>query len=585
MKISKLSKILQRNELRVVFVLAVTSFVLGIIGHYQIYFVSPNGEVAKSNDYSYWDIFYSTLQMFILESDAETGSAKWTIYLQLARFLAPIVIIWSAFRAVMLILANQISTIQRARLKNHIVIIGSSNLVNRLIRDYSENYNVIQIASNVIKKLKITDGNRVFQIEGNATSDEILRTARVNFSKRIFIATGSESYNRNIAYSLGSFLEAVPIKDKITCHYELRSGTKQAANITQHLNNEKVSLNYFNPDRITARELIKAYPPHFKRLPSTGDKPIHILLVGFSEFGQELAKQLIRVCHYLDLQNLRLTIVDEGNHRSWKRFKKELPALNMVADVVFENFDPCSLTLDHWDKLQDEERGVFDAVYIANFDQEESYNVAIDARDGLGTKTNPDLVVVCSIEPISELGDGPGAITVLYNIDKASWTLENFINGKADEDHNGQEGAKSIHDNYLKQVKVHKEALTDLKDWKEKEAHKNWDLLPEYLRDKNRDQADHIPIKTEIILQSLSTINRKEDFINNNQGLIEKMAELEHRRWMASSVVAGFRYGENRDELIKRTHPDIIHYDRLNEDTKNYDRNVVESLVNKLIAK
>ena len=585
MKISKLSKILQRNELRIVFVLAVTSFVLGIIGHYQIYFVSPNGEVAKSNDYSYWDIFYSTLQMFILESDAETGSAKWTIYLQLARFLAPIVIIWSAFRAVMLILANQISTIQRARLKNHIVIIGSSNLVNRLIRDYSENYNVIQIASNVIKKLKITDGNRVFQIEGNATSDEMLRTARVNFSKRIFIATGSESYNRNIAYSLGAFLEAVPIKDKITCHYELRSGTKQAANITQHLNNEKVSLNYFNPDRITARELIKAYPPHFKRLPSTGDKPMHILLVGFSEFGQELAKQLIRVCHYLDLQNLRLTIVDEGNHRSWKRFKKELPALNMVADVVFEDFDPCSLTLDHWDKLQDEDRGVFDAVYIANFDQEESYNVALDARDGLGTKTNPDLVVVCSIEPISELGDGPGAITVLYNIDKASWTLENFINGKADEDHNGQEGAKSIHDNYLKQVKVHKESLTDLKDWKEKEAHKNWDLLPEYLRDKNRDQADHIPIKTKIILQSLSTINRKEDFINNNQGLIEKMAELEHRRWMASSVVAGFRYGENRDELIKRTHPDIIHYDRLNEDTKNYDRNVVESLVNKLIAK
>ena len=257
----------------------------------------------------------------------------------------------------------------------------------------------------------------------------------------------------------------------------------------------------------------------------------------------------------------------------------------MVADVVFENFDPCSLTLDHWDKLQDEERGVFDAVYIANFDQEESYNVAIDARDGLGTKTNPDLVVVCSIEPISELGDGPGAITVLYNIDKASWTLENFINGKADEDHNGQEGAKSIHDNYLNQVKAHKESLTDLKDWKEKEAHKNWDLLPEYLRDKNRDQADHIPIKTKIILQSLSTINRKEDFINNNQGLIEKMAELEHRRWMASSVVAGFRYDENRDELIKRTHPDIINYDRLNEDTKNYDRNVVESLVNKLIAK
>ena len=365
----------------------------------------------------------------------------------------------------------------------------------------------------------------------------------------------------------------------------MRSGTKQAANINTYLNNEKVSLNYFNPNRITARELIKSYPPHLKRLPSTGDKPIHILLVGFSEFGQELAKQLIRVCHYQDLQNLRLTVVDEENHRSWKRFKKEIPALNMVADAVFENFDPCSLTLDHWDKLQGEGRGVFDAVYIANFDQEESYNIALDARDGLGTKTNPDLVVVCSIEPISELGNGPGAIIVLYNIDKASWTLENFINGKADEDHNGQEGAKTIHENYLKQVNAHKESLTNLKDWTEKEAHKTWDSLPEYLRDKNRDQADHIAIKTKIILQLLSHANEKEDFINKNKEVLEQMAELEHRRWMASSVVAGFRFGENRDEFVKKTHPDIIPYDRLNEDTKNYDRNVIESLVNKLISK
>ena len=585
MKISKLSKSLQRNELRIVFALAFFSFVLGIIGHYQIYFVLPDGETAKNHDYSYWDVFYSTLQMFILESDAESGSAKWTIYLQLARFLAPVVIIWSAFRAAMLILANQISTIRRSRLKNHIVIIGSSNLVNRLIRDYSANNQVIQISSSLIKNPIITNGYPVYQIEGNATSDEILRTARVNFSKRIFIATGSDSYNRNIASSLASFFEEVTIKDKITCHYELRSGTKQAANINTYLSNEKVSLNYFNPNRITARELIKAYPPHFKRLPNTGDKPIHILLVGFSEFGQELAKQLIRVCHYQDLQNLRLTIVDEENNRSWKRFNKETPALNMVADVVFENFDPCSLTLDHWDKLQGDGRGVFDAVYIANFDQEESYNIALDARDGLGTKTNPDLVVVCSIEPISELGNGPGAIIVLYNIDKESWTLENFINGKADEDHNGQEGAKTIHENYLKQVTAHKESLSNLKDWTEKEAHKNWDSLPEYLRDKNRDQADHIPIKTKIILQLLSHANEKEDFINKNKEVLEQMAELEHRRWMASSVIAGFRFGENRDEFIKKTHPDIIPYDRLNEDTKDYDRNVIESLVNKLISK
>ena len=109
-------------------------------------------------------------------------------------------------------------------------------------------------------------------------------------------------------------------------------------------------------------------------------------------------------------------------------------------------------------------------------------------------------------------------------------------------------------------------------------------MLPEYLRDKNRDQADHFPIKSKIILKLLSASNKREDFFNNNKEILEQMAELEHRRWMASSVVSGFRFGEKRDELIKRTHPDIVPYNRLDEDTKNYDRNVIESLVNKLIT-
>ena len=94
----KLSRFFQINEIRIVFIVGAISFILGIIGHYQIYF-SPENKEASSFNFSYWDIFYSTLQMYILESDAETGSAQWTIYLQVARFLAPIVIIWSAFRS------------------------------------------------------------------------------------------------------------------------------------------------------------------------------------------------------------------------------------------------------------------------------------------------------------------------------------------------------------------------------------------------------------------------------------------------------------------------------------------------------
>ena len=93
-----------------------------------------------------------------------------------------------------------------------------------------------------------------------------------------------------------------------------------------------------------------------------------------------------------------------------------------------------------------------------------------------------------------------------------------------------------------------------------------WDDLPEAMRQSNRAQADHEPIK-------LATLK-----IAKDPATIEALAEAEHRRWMAERVLSGWRYGSTRDNPRKR-HPSLKPYAEISEDVKQKDRDVVNYIL------
>lgn len=59
----------------------------------------------------------------------------------------------------------------------------------------------------------------------------------------------------------------------------------------------------------------------------------------------------------------------------------------------------------------------------------------------------------------------------------------------------------------------------------------------------------------------------------------EILAEMEHRRWIAERTVYGFRktIGKETKDKVLKIHPNIVPYADLDEETKNYDRNVVNT--------
>ena len=77
----------------------------------------------------------------------------------------------------------------------------------------------------------------------------------------------------------------------------------------------------------------------------------------------------------------------------------------------------------------------------------------------------------------------------------------------------------------------------------------------------------------------VSDVNLPEDLAP----LGELLARNTHDTWAAGRIAEGWRYGPRRDDALK-THPDIIPYEELPEEEKEYDRRTSLSTI-KLIYK
>jgi hypothetical protein len=65
--------------------------------------------------------------------------------------------------------------------------------------------------------------------------------------------------------------------------------------------------------------------------------------------------------------------------------------------------------------------------------------------------------------------------------------------------------------------------------------------------------------------------------------LVELLAQHNHDHWAKRRLAEGWTYGtERRDEL--RTHPDLVHYDELTEEEREYDRTSVLETLRAIVA-
>ena len=84
---------LARHEWTIVGLVALLAFLLGILGYSQTMTFEHQG-----GSHTRWDAIYASLQLFIFEGPDAT--AGWPIHLQIARALAPMVLLYTAAVAI-----------------------------------------------------------------------------------------------------------------------------------------------------------------------------------------------------------------------------------------------------------------------------------------------------------------------------------------------------------------------------------------------------------------------------------------------------------------------------------------------------
>jgi hypothetical protein len=162
-------------------------------------------------------------------------------------------------------------------------------------------------------------------------------------------------------------------------------------------------------------------------------------------------------------------------------------------------------------------------------------------------------------------GGGLSALTPFGDI-QAVLTASEFLAAEPDAE------ARAYHDAYC--ASLPPERTSD-------PASRAWDDLDETYRQANRRAVAHIPALlasagVELDLKGLPRAPADRPLFSSAAEL-EQLAELEHERWSAERRMDGWRahtQGERQDK-VRRLHPDLRPYGELPDETKEYDRVIV----------
>ncbi|MFV8816609.1 RyR domain-containing protein [Haliea sp. E17] len=594
-----------RHEWTLVGMLAVGAFLLACLGYTQVMLLSnPDGS------HTWWDVVYASLQLFVFEGpDATTG---WPLHLQVARALAPMILLYTAAKAVWSQVDHQVSLYWLlSRKRRFVVICGIGETGFRIARDYLLNSDkgVVVIDNDplnpMVAELKHMGA---ITVHGNAMDPLVLHDTRVVYAKELFLCTSDDKANIAIAKAaerLTRRLKDREVKklDQIAERHEQPVGTESAhlglrcfmcvdtpdiyevfsAHSFFETNSPRFAIRLFNRRETFARNIFQLCAPDLYHRPVDAScEPMHVLFIGFTALVRELIIQTALTAHYTDFRLPRATVLcSPEREEEVGRFLYRYPHLAKTLEIEFIYADPLTIDEDYWRQIQ--AQSTFKVCYVAMRQDVEGILCArrLNRLRRLA-KLPPLNFVVClnqqnflaeiiddDFEPIRE---NKARLPVhepieYFEILDETLTIDVVVNEALDL------MARTLHNDYARTQIARGENAgnnASLIPWSELPAHK---------KRANQRAAAHIDIKLRLCgctayseLASAAEIAFPPD-----ASTLEQLARLEHHRWMADKYLAGYSYGEQRDE-DQMLHPDLVPWEALTEADKEKDRDNIRRI-------
>jgi hypothetical protein len=522
------------------------------------------------------DLIYRNLQLVLFESGAVPSPVPWE--LEIARFALPALAAYTAIQALAILFREQTQVLRLWFTRDHVVICGLSRKGLLLAKNLlAENHRVVVIELNegneLIEQLRVRGAIVVI---GDATDPAVLRRASVMRAQYLIAVCEDDGTNAEIAFQAQNLVNEL-YRDPLTCIIHVVDPRlcellreKEFGGITF----PGLRLELFNVYERGAQLVIEEYPPFALDGQELNRSP-HVLLVGMGKMGESLVTRLAYAWHssyQKFMVPLRVTVIDLEAEEKLACLEARYPHL-----VVCCNFSPISIDVtssrfyETHDLFESDSRGV-DITYIC-FDHDSlGLNVGLTLSRLRGEREIP--IVVRMIEErglallLSKVEEDSGTFSNLhvFNLLDKTCTTELLFGGMH------EMLARSVHEDYVRQQRGLGRAA------EETEILLPWDQLPDKVKDSNRRYADHISTKLQVVdcyLVPLQDWDALEFQFTDPE--VERMAEMEHERWVQERRREGWAYGEERDDN-RKVHPSLVLWENLPEGEKEKNREFIRNL-------
>ncbi len=546
------------------------AFGLGFAGFSKLFAVTDG-------QHNVGDEIYLTLQLFVLESGFIDGPIN--TELQIARFLAPVAAAYAIVQTVLVVFSLQAQRFWLRLCGGHIVVCGLGRKGVRLVEQLrGQGQRVVVIEPDEQNhELSHCRGLGAMVLIGRADDPWTLRKAMVHRASTLISVVGDDGVNIETAVRAhdlnrtrtdGSLRCVIHVRDP-----DLQGILKQHAIFSRH--DDPFELSLFNAFETASRVMLREPSVlAYQRDPSSASP--HVLVVGFGRMGEALTSRLIRDWRidYPDAtRQLRITIADLEASEKEKEFHLRHPQLAKGTSIEFVSADVRSSSFASGEFLvSHNDSSPIVAAYVCLDDDSIAALAALTMRRWLsdGVAIIVRMSEEAGLATLLETTGNGGVITGVHAVGllEIACGLESVLGGTR------EILAQAIHQGYIQDQTVLGITAS------ENPSMRPWHELPAELKESNRAQADDVSNKLKAISCEMQLkASGQIQVMSFSDAEIEKLAEIEHQRFVQERKDAGWTLGETKN-VAKRISPYLIPWgDKdLPENIKDYDRNTVRRL-------
>jgi hypothetical protein len=520
--------------------------------------------------------FLSTLQLFVLNVGAENLHNIWT---RAASLLAPL-----ATASAVALALHEVALRRWRRWAlhwhgQHELVLGGGHLAaaifaRALPRTAKGHLVGVDPApapplANVLRRLAAA-GRPSHMVQGDARADALLRDLNAAKARRIWVLTGDDLLNLDIARRLFALRKAEEALSKAKARAaDLPAQTilvgvhdPQLVRAQQQLwplSTATTTVHHLDVARLAARQLLMTHPPAYPPLDSP--RPLHLCVLGDSELSLALLAHAAAHCVYAEAPTLalHLTLVSPRASATRARLCHQHPVLDPrhaadptlasllpLATVHTLDADPATLMPGQWQALQ--QIAPFDMVYVSAEHDLLTCAAALRAlalRDATHTPpAGAARIVAC----VNDRGASQAGDPARWPAPLATFDLFKACFGQ-DEAYPGERAdrrAKFIHWAYQQAgglpARPAEAAAQADRAWREQTQG------DDFSRWSSRMAADHIDVKLATVglhvcadeAPATAATCTPEQVRQRLQHHLPALARLEHRRYLAERLVDGW---------------------------------------------